>query len=155
MQNENTTQKMCQNLADGVHTVGFKKCVELLGIEQKDLRELLVKNNWIYTKNKLFPVTEAVIDGYVKNIHTEKAIWKADIQIMTYKKIILFGITRKGFEVLLKQVSKLMGNVQNNTASVQTVRVLVGKQKKEVGYAEAKQSSCAKNVTAMRQTAMV
>jgi hypothetical protein len=48
-----------------------------------------------------------------------------------------------------------MGSVQNNTAGVQTVQVLVHKQDKEVGYAEVKQGIGAKNVPVMRQATMV
>jgi len=151
----NNANKLCENLTDGVELVGFRRCASLLGIQEKDLRELLIKNNWIY-KNELLPITEARINGYVRDIPVDvKVKWDADNQRMIYKKVIRLRITKKGFEVLLKQVSKLMGSVQNNTAGVQTVQVLVHKQDKEVGYAEAKQSSTAKNVPAMCQTAMV
>ena len=151
----NNANKLCENLADGVNLMLFTECSSIFGMTHTQLRGLLYQNGWIYSNRKLFPTTQGVIDGYVKNIHIEFPRWSNTLAQYVMEKDIAFRITKKGYEVLLKQVSKLMGNVQNNTAGVQTVQVLVHKQDKEVGYAEVKQGIGAKNVPAMCQTAMV
>ena len=130
--------KLCEKLADGVELVGFRQCASLLGIQEMQLRELLVQNNWSY-KNELFPITQARLDGYVTNIHIEIPKWKNDIQMMISKKVIAFRITKKGYEVLLKQVAKLMKGVQEPTAGIINVNATVCKpEHKETRQIEGK-----------------
>lgn len=130
--------KLCEKLADGVQLVGFRQCASLLGIQEMQLRELLVQNNWSY-KNELFPITQARLDGYVTNIHIEIPRWQNDIQRMISKKVIAFRITKKGYEVLLKQVAKLMKGVQEPTAGIINVNAMVYKpEHKETRQIEGK-----------------
>lgn len=118
--------KLCEKLADGVELVGFRQCASLLGIQEMQLRELLVQNNWSY-KNKLFPITQARLDGYVREINIEIPRWQNDSQMMISKKVPTFRITKKGYEVLLKQVAKLMKGVQEPTAGIINVNATVYK----------------------------
>lgn len=130
--------RLCEKLADGVELVGFRQCASLLGIKEMQLRELLVQNNWSY-KNELFPITKARLDGYVKNIHIEFPRWSNTLEQYVMEKDIAFRITKKGYEVLLKQVAKLMKGVQEPTAGIINVNAMVYKpESKEARQIEGK-----------------
>ncbi len=131
--------KLCEKLADGVDLMLFTECASIFGMTHTQLRGLLYQNGWIYSNRKIFPTTQGVIDGYVKNIHIEFRRWSNTLEQYVMEKDIAFRITKKGYEVLLKQVAKLMKGVQEPSAGIINVNAKVYKpEHKETRQIEGK-----------------
>jgi prophage antirepressor-like protein len=101
-------QDLFQEIADKTGCVKFKACARQLAITDTELRTLLIYNGW-RQKNKHFPTTNGVNQGYVKLMaESFNATLKNNSKIQ--KSSPTFYITEKGYRKILEQVSGILVN---------------------------------------------
>jgi len=103
-----SAKNLFKQVADKTGCIKFKACASLLNITESELKGVLRSNKWIYL-NKLFPTTEARMNGYVKNLPEEFKIQTKDGKTLNKQKLSFF-ITERGYYNLLEKVAGITMN---------------------------------------------
>jgi len=103
-----SAKNLFKQVADKTGCIKFKACASLLNITESELKGVLRSNKWIYL-NKLFPTTEARMNGYVKNLPEEFKIQTKDGKTLNKQRLSFF-ITERGYYNLLEKVAGITMN---------------------------------------------
>ncbi|NBO36635.1 hypothetical protein EBU91_03765 [bacterium] len=103
-----SAKNLFKQVADKTGCIKFKACASLLNITESELKGVLRSNKWIYL-NKLFPTTEARINGYVKNLPEEFKVKTKDGKTLNKQRLSFF-ITERGYYNLLEKVAGITMN---------------------------------------------